>query len=185
MGLDECMTEFAVFLRGVNVGGVKVLMKDLTRILEAEGFSNVTTLLASGNVILDAATADPAAVQQRCNELLAAEYGRPVPTLAYTAEEIRALAQPFPLALPSPVEEHHGYLTLCETEQDAQELGRTAQALAAPEQCQVAGRAVFWISRKGASTTAPLAKLMTAQARKRILTTRNHNTLVKIAKIIG
>ena len=43
-----------VLIRGINVGGKnKVLMASLRECLEQEGFSNVSTYLASGNVVLE------------------------------------------------------------------------------------------------------------------------------------
>lgn len=48
------MNTFVILLRGINVGGKnKVPMKELKIALEKEGFSNVLTYIASGNVILD------------------------------------------------------------------------------------------------------------------------------------
>ncbi|WP_051407217.1 DUF1697 domain-containing protein [Nocardia sp. CNY236] len=47
------MNTYAVLLRGINVGGKnKVLMADLIRCLEGLGFTDVSTLIASGNVVL-------------------------------------------------------------------------------------------------------------------------------------
>lgn len=178
------MTTFAVFLRGVNVGGVKVLMKDLAGLLAEGGFTEVRTLLASGNVVLESALSEAQSVQRQCNQLLEAHYGRSIPTLVYTREEILQLAQPFVLELPEPAAEHHGYLTLCESAQDAATLYELARALEPRPAVEVLGRALCWIARKGQSTTDPLSKLTAAQARQRVITTRNHNTLVKMAAII-
>jgi uncharacterized protein (DUF1697 family) len=48
------MNTYVILLRGINVGGKnKVPMASLKKCLEALGFSNVTTYIASGNVILD------------------------------------------------------------------------------------------------------------------------------------
>jgi len=45
---------YITFLRGINVGGKnKVVMSDLKKCLEELGFSNVSTYIASGNVILE------------------------------------------------------------------------------------------------------------------------------------
>ncbi|MFJ5107256.1 MULTISPECIES: DUF1697 domain-containing protein [unclassified Glutamicibacter] len=179
------MTRYAVFLRGVNVGGVKVLMKDLAQLLLAAGFTDVKTLLASGNAVLSASSSDPLEVQEHCNAVLAGHYQRPIPTLVCTVAEIQQLSQPFPLPLPDPASEHHGYFTLCESAEDAQAVGAAIQGLAGPGAYLVQGRAVAWIVRKGESTANPIGKLMAAQAKQRIVTTRNHNTLVKLAKILG
>ena len=47
------MNTYVVLMRGINVGGKnKVPMADLRKRLEGLGFSNVTTYIASDNVIL-------------------------------------------------------------------------------------------------------------------------------------
>ena len=53
------MTRYAALLRGVNVGGITMKMADVRDALTADGFAGVTTILASGNVLLDAT--EPAA----------------------------------------------------------------------------------------------------------------------------
>ena len=47
------MTRYAAFLRGVNVGGVNLKMAEVAKTLEDAGFTNVQTILASGNVVLE------------------------------------------------------------------------------------------------------------------------------------
>ncbi|MBS0001363.1 MAG: DUF1697 domain-containing protein [Cyclobacteriaceae bacterium] len=48
------MGKFTAFLRGINVGGhKKVPMQELKITFEKEGFRNVKTLLASGNVVFE------------------------------------------------------------------------------------------------------------------------------------
>jgi uncharacterized protein (DUF1697 family) len=48
------MTAYLALLRGINVGGKnKVPMAELRTVLEDAGFSNVSTYIASGNVLMD------------------------------------------------------------------------------------------------------------------------------------
>src|SRR5215203_4182171 len=48
------MNTYVILLRGINVGGKnKVPMAGLKKCLEELGFSNVSTYIASGNVILE------------------------------------------------------------------------------------------------------------------------------------
>lgn len=50
------MTTYLILLRGINVGGKnKLPMRDLKKCLEELGFSDVSTYIASGNVILKSA----------------------------------------------------------------------------------------------------------------------------------
>lgn len=47
------MNTYVILLRGINVGGKnKIPMSDLRKCLEDLGFSNISTYIASGNVIL-------------------------------------------------------------------------------------------------------------------------------------
>ena len=51
------MNTYVILIRGINVGGKnKVRMADLRKCLEELGFSNVSTYIASGNVIFESAT---------------------------------------------------------------------------------------------------------------------------------
>ena len=53
------MGQYVALLRGINVGGKnKVPMADLRETFEADGFADVRTYIASGNVLF--ATSDPA-----------------------------------------------------------------------------------------------------------------------------
>lgn len=46
------MYKYCIFLRGINVNGVKFKMKDLVTGMHRLGYSNVETVLATGNIIL-------------------------------------------------------------------------------------------------------------------------------------
>jgi uncharacterized protein (DUF1697 family) len=53
-GNEGKMKTYVILLRGINVGGKnKVPMADLRKCLEELGFSNISTYIASGNVILE------------------------------------------------------------------------------------------------------------------------------------
>lgn len=53
-------TTWVALLRGVNVGGHRVAMKELARHLEAAGFTRVATYIQSGNIVFDAGETNPA-----------------------------------------------------------------------------------------------------------------------------
>jgi len=57
------MPRYVAFLRGVSPMNAK--MPQLKRCFEGAGFTNVKTVLASGNVVFDARTATDAALQRR------------------------------------------------------------------------------------------------------------------------
>ena len=88
---------YAALLRGINVGGVKLVMTDLARLCADEGFDCVKTYIASGNVVFTS-TKKETAVRDALQRALAAHVGKPVPVLVRTAAELAATvaANPFP-----------------------------------------------------------------------------------------
>lgn len=178
------MAKFVLFLRGVNVGGVKILMKDLTELLSDAGYSQVKTVLASGNAVLEAPHDNASVLREHCEALLAQHYSRAIPCLLFTAQEVHELSEDFPVQLPDANHEYHRYLSLCASQEDARQLQLGATALDSAQQTALRGRALCWVSPKGQSLETPVAKLVAAQSRRYLITTRNLNTLVKLSTII-
>ena len=89
---------WAVFLRGVNVGGKHIVkMAELKTALEAAGFADVTTFLASGNVWLTLPETDGARLEKALEIWLAKFAGFDIAAFARPAETLDALAR-FPSA---------------------------------------------------------------------------------------
>ena len=64
------MTKYVLLMRGINVGGKnKVSMAALKKSLEDLGYGNVSTLLASGNVVADSSKS-AAAIQTEIEKVL-------------------------------------------------------------------------------------------------------------------
>ena len=62
------MPRYAAFLRGVSPMNIK--MPELKKAFESAGFTNVATVLSSGNVVFDAARASEATLQRRAEAAL-------------------------------------------------------------------------------------------------------------------
>lgn len=83
--------------RGVNVGGNnKLPMKELVKLMEAEGFTRVKTYIASGNVVFRA-EASEAELQKRIEDLVEANFGFRSKLFLVTADHLQKLldANPF------------------------------------------------------------------------------------------
>lgn len=89
------MERFVALLRGINVGtGKRIAMSDLREVFESAGFTNVRTLLQSGNVVFDASSRpDPGALTKAIEART--EVAPRVQLL--TADEFRAIAAANPL----------------------------------------------------------------------------------------
>ena len=85
------MQTFIALLRAVNVGGTgKLPMSDLKNMCLAEGFSDVRTYIASGNVILRSPL-DEAGVKRALEARLQGYGGRPVGVIVRTHAEMAAI----------------------------------------------------------------------------------------------
>ena len=89
------MTKYAVFLRGVNVGGVNLKMAEVATALTDAGFTAVRTVLASGNVLLES-SAKAATVRKKAETALRERFGYDAWVLAYDVDAIRAIVDAYP-----------------------------------------------------------------------------------------
>jgi uncharacterized protein (DUF1697 family) len=87
------MTKFVALLRGINVGGNKLIkMDDLKKCFGSAGFKNVKTILASGNVLFESTAADEDAHAKKIADKLKAELGHDVGIQIRSIDEIQKLA---------------------------------------------------------------------------------------------
>jgi uncharacterized protein (DUF1697 family) len=84
---------YIAFLRAINVGGHVVKMDRLRKLFEGEGFTNIETFIASGNVVFDGAGRPGKidALERAIEGMLKAALGHDVATFVRPAE-LRALA---------------------------------------------------------------------------------------------
>ena len=91
------MTKYITLLRGINVGGnKKVPMAKLKQMLEKMGFTKVKTLLASGNVVFEAAETDAGALARKIGQTFEATFGFTSFIILRTTAEIAALIESDP-----------------------------------------------------------------------------------------
>jgi uncharacterized protein (DUF1697 family) len=83
------MTRYVALLRGVSAMNCK--MPELKAAFESAGFSNVRTVLGSGNVAFDAAAADAASLEAQAEAAMARTLGRSFYTIVRSREELLAL----------------------------------------------------------------------------------------------
>jgi uncharacterized protein (DUF1697 family) len=87
------MATWVALLRAVNLGSHnKVPMAKLRTALEADGYANVRTVIASGNVVFERSKPSARALES----LIAAEFGVETTVLLRSSAQIRALARAAP-----------------------------------------------------------------------------------------
>ncbi|WP_149956816.1 DUF1697 domain-containing protein [Zafaria cholistanensis] len=171
---------FAVFLRGINVGGVRIAMKDLQQALAAAGFAGVRTLLASGNVVLEADTG-AGSVKERVESALRERFGYEAWVIVKTAPQVHAIVARYPFGSSPGL---HAYAVLATEAETVTDLVGALEP-SPTERWQAAGDVLYWEVPKGSSLDTNLAKRLAQAKYKPLTTTRNLNTLEKVAAALA
>ncbi|HZT63657.1 MAG TPA: DUF1697 domain-containing protein [Burkholderiales bacterium] len=90
------MPRYVAFLRGVSPMNAK--MPELKSCFEAEGFSDVRTLLSSGNVVFNARSSFLATLERRAEKAMQSELGRSFETFVRSAEYLQDFIESDPFA---------------------------------------------------------------------------------------
>jgi uncharacterized protein (DUF1697 family) len=85
------MTHYVAFLRGVSPMNAK--MPELKRAFEAAGFTDVKTVLSSGNVVFGARAAAVSTLERKCEQAMEQALGRSFATHVRPVQALRALRE--------------------------------------------------------------------------------------------
>lgn len=171
------MRRYAAFLRGVNVGGVNLTMAALRQTLEAAGFANVKTILASGNVLLESRSA-PATVRRTAEAALRAEFGYDAHVLVYELAELAAISAAYPFG--REVQDHHSYITFVSDTNVLAELAQLAERPVSGERIKVGSAVVYWQVPRTSTLESAIGKTMGNKRYKSSTTTRNLRTIDRV-----
>jgi uncharacterized protein (DUF1697 family) len=90
------MPRYVALLRGVSPANLK--MPDLKRCLEGAGYTNVKTVLSSGNAAFDSPSGSVAAIERRIEAALTKQLGRSFYTIVRSVQELNDLIEADPYA---------------------------------------------------------------------------------------
>lgn len=86
------MNKYVALLRGINVGGHKLIkMADLREVFEQSGFKNVVTYIQSGNVIFEAKDSDTGKVVRKIEKAIHQSLGHEVTVILQTVDDLKDL----------------------------------------------------------------------------------------------
>ena len=173
------MARYAAFLRGVNVGGVNLKMAEVAKALEDAGFSNVRTILASGNVPLES-SAGVQAVRKKAEAALRDAFGYDAWVLAYDVRAIAKISEDFPFE--REVEGHHSYITFVTDEKVLDELAALADDAGPDEKIKRGKGVIYWQVPRTGTLDTTIGKTMGKKRYKSSTTTRNLRTVDKVLR---
>jgi uncharacterized protein (DUF1697 family) len=176
------MPRYAALLRGINVGKAKpVAMADLRALLEGLGYTDVQTLLRSGNAVFTAARAQPQKLERAIEAALAKQLGMEVSCLVRSERELRAViaADPFGDA----ASDGSKYLALFLSAQPgARLLAAHDPRELAPDEIRVGKRVIYQWCPNGFLEAPSLGPFVEKHLKVRA-TGRNWNTVKKLAAL--
>ena len=171
------MSSYAVFLRGVNAGGITIKMADLKAALKSRPFSDVKTLLASGNVVLTSELS-PAGVKEEFEACLREAFGYDAWVVVLAADRVGELVAACPF--PADDASTHTYLTLGSDPGVLAGLYDAGRALEGAQVAVLGPEALAWLAPAGGTLDSPFSKLSSKPKYKASTTTRNLRTMVKV-----
>jgi len=171
-------------LRGVNLGGRTLLMRDLAEICAELGYKDVRTLLASGNVIFNAA--EPSAEIEKALEAALERFGLKTDVLVRDGTELEEVLSRNPFKAAADDHPSHLLITFHRAPFPPEALDRLHAFHSGPEQLAAIGRELF--IDYGGRDQMRASTLLTSMRKARfptVATARNWNTVTKLAEILA
>jgi uncharacterized protein (DUF1697 family) len=179
------MPTHVALLRGINVGGRKMVAMDYLRaLLEDLKFAEVRTLLQSGNVVFQSDTVRGAALERLLEDQIEKRFEQPVTCLVRTAAEWKAIVASNPFLKEAQTDPGR-LVVMClkkaTTEEDVESLRK---AIRGPETVRAKEKQLYIIYPAGQGTS----KLTNALIEQKLGirgTARNWNTVLKLASAMS
>ena len=172
------MMRFAALLRGVNVGKARRLpMAELRALLSRMGYTDVATLLNSGNVVFSAAKGAPALHAAAIAAAVARDLGVDVPVVVKSASELAGIVAGNPFAVGA-FDASRLLVAYVQDEKSLSDLAAVARLVERPERFVIGKKAAYLHCANGIlgskAGEALLGKAGTTA------TTRNWSTTLKL-----
>jgi len=185
---EDCMADkYCVFLRGINVNGIKIKMDALKAVFYEMGFLDVRTILATGNVVISVTegSGHGQELKSSIEKELSEHFNYEAHIILRSNKEIMEIhtaAQS--VTVP---EGCHNYFLFCDDKELFSELSNLFESMphAPQEQFLPSIHGAFWVVPKGFTLESEFGSNVLGNKKyKGRLTSRNMNTVEKIYKCI-
>jgi uncharacterized protein (DUF1697 family) len=170
------MARWVALLRGVNVNGITIRSADLRAVFAERGYTDVRTVLASGNVIFSSGMS-ASELKADVEQALRDRFGYDAWIVLVPHDSLAALVDAFPFESST---DRHDYVLFGSDDAALEDLLADLVLDDSVERVARGDGVVYWSCPKGASTDTVFAKRAGAARFKRTTTTRNTNTLRKL-----
>jgi uncharacterized protein (DUF1697 family) len=171
--------DYAIFLRGINTGGLKLEKHDFLAMLRTTGCRSAMTIQAAGTAVIDHAQTPDSGWMADLARQFERHFGRPVPVLIRTRAE---LSQILELAQANPAcPECHQYVLLTDSGKLYDEIAALHQDIPyLPGEILLPGPGcLVWNIPKGETLGEFGGKILGSAQYRQQLTSRNIHTISK------
>ena len=175
---------YVALLRGINVGGrTLVKMGDLKTCVEELGLDDVSTYIASGNVLFESGERDAAKLEARIERAIEQRFGLPVKVVVLNRAAYARIVK----AIPDPWigdASVRANVAFVRRGTDAKQVVRELEPDAAVEEVKAIVGAILWATKRDALNRSVMRKLIGGATYKE-LTVRNLNTTLKLHELLA
>jgi len=173
------MADWVALLRGINVNGITIKMADLQGVFRELGYTDVRTVLASGNVLFTSGETDAAALKLRIERALSSAFGYQAWIVLVGVGTLDAVVRAFPFDARR--DGWHPYVVFGAEQSALDELIEAAAPLDPhTEEVRPGASVLYWQVRRSVGINSPFSKLSGRARYRSTTTTRNLRTLHKL-----
>ena len=175
---------YVALLRGINVGGKSLIrMADLKECVEALGYEDVSTFIASGNVLFETAERNAAKLESAIERALERRFRLPITVVVRSRAEVERIVKAIP---PSWIENDSLRVNVAflRRTRDGRKLAREFEPREGVDELVATKSALIWATRRDSLTRTGMQKLVRDAAYKD-MTVRNLNTTLKLRELLA
>ncbi len=171
------MKKYIAFLRGINVGNIRIKMTDLKAAFEDMGCQEVKTYLQTGNVVFNS-DKSLSELKPLLEKGLSTTFNYQAYVLLYEYSSLNAAMSGYPFERD---EGHHAYVLFVENNAALNEIDNASKELDSNiDLLKIGEGVIYWKVKVGSTLDTPFSKLLAKPKYKSCTTMRNLNTLEKM-----
>ena len=178
------MAKHVALLRAINVGGHMVKMDQLRSPFEALSFQQVSTFIASGNILFTAGRAGSPGLERKIEQHLEGALGFAVATFLRTPAELAAIVEREAFPATTVQKAHALWIAFLKAPPTAEARDRVMALACETDDFRVHGREIHWL-RRATSSEAIVSGAALEKALGAPMTARNITTVRKLATMSG
>lgn len=174
------MTVYLAFLRGINVGGHKLIkMADLRGLLEAMGLTHVQTYIQSGNILFKSEE-ESDLLKQKIEEKISTAYGFSVPVILRTSTDLYKVIDTCPFSTDNVAEGESIHLALLAEQPSKESVNQLHQFQSEQDEFYIEGTEIYLHFRQSFRNSKLAVRVQKIDMH---LTLRNWKTVKKLEEL--